>query len=138
MTGAATPRGASTAPTSAPAYKVATATPKPAVARPPSTEPKSIDAVLARSKLIEAPTGGGGPVVQIGAYSSAALSNQGYADVSRLMVGQMGGKAKHMMTIDHGGATLFRTWVSGFATRAEANAFCAALKAHGKPCFVKG
>jgi hypothetical protein len=54
------------------------------------------------------------------------------------MVGQMAGKAKHVMTVDHGGATLFRTWVSGFATRAQANAFCAALKAQNKPCFVKG
>jgi hypothetical protein len=77
-------------------------------------------------------------VVQIGAFSSAALSEQGYADVSRIMAGQMAGKAKHVMTVDHGGATLFRTWVSGFASRAQAKAFCAALQTHSKPCFVKG
>jgi hypothetical protein len=120
-------------------FKVATAAPKPVVARPAPSKamavagPKSIDAALASSSQVT-----GSPVVQIGAFSSAALSDQGYADVSKLMVGQMVGKAKHVMTIDHDGATLFRTWVSGFATRAQANAFCTALKAHGKPCFVKG
>jgi len=127
------------APAAAP-FKVATATPKPGPARPAAAKaapaaagPKSIDAALAGSAQVT-----GSPVVQIGAFSSAALSDQGYADVSRIMVGQMGGKAKHVMTVDHGGATLFRTWVSGFTTRAQAEAFCTVLKAHSKPCFVKG
>jgi len=140
MTGA-TPSHEAPAASRAPApFKVATATPKPAVARPAlgkavatAAGPKSIDAALASSSQVT-----GGPVVQIGAFSSAALSDQGYADVSKIMVGQMGGKAKHVMTVDHGGATLFRTWVSGFTTRAQADAFCTALKAHSKPCFVKG
>jgi hypothetical protein len=103
--------------------------------------PKSIDAALARANQSPPQTSdqvAGGPVVQIGAFSSAALSDQGYADVSKIMVGQMAGKAKHVMTVDHDGATLFRTWVSGFSTRAQANAFCSELKAHSKPCFVKG
>jgi len=139
MTGSAPAHTESTAsPANAP-FKVATATPKPAAARPAAVKavapagPKSIDAALASAS--QAPSG---PVVQIGAFSSAALSDQGYADVSKIMVGQMVGKAKHMMTVDHEGATLFRTWVSGFETRAQANAFCAALKAHSKPCFVRG
>jgi hypothetical protein len=145
MTGAA-PAHSSSGPSSPPApFKVATATSKAAVAKPivakpvapkpvaAAAGPKSIDAALASSSQVS-----GGPVVQIGAFSSAALSDEGYADVSRIMVGQMGGKAKHVMTVEHGGATLFRTWVSGFATRAQANAFCAALKAQNKPCFVKG
>jgi hypothetical protein len=121
-------------------FKVATATPKlvpvrPAAVKavPPTAGPKSIDAALAGSSQVT-----GSPVVQIGAFSSAALSEQGYADVSKIMVGQMGGKAKHVMTVDHAGATLFRTWVSGFTTRAQAEAFCTVLKAHSKPCFVKG
>jgi len=126
MTGS-TQTGSRSAPASIP-YKVAAATPKPAA--PPAP---SIDSILARSS---APASG--PVVQIGAFSSAALSEQGYADVSKIMAGQMAGKARHVMTVDHAGATLFRTWVSGFATRAQANAFCAALKARNKPCFVKG
>jgi hypothetical protein len=134
MTGAA-PGHASPGAAPAPsAFKVATATPKPAVAKPvAAAEPKSIDAALAASSKVS-----GSPVVQIGAFSSAALSDQGYEDVSKIMVGQMVGKAKHVMTVDHAGATLFRTWVSGFTSRAQADAFCAALKARSKPCFVKG
>jgi len=139
MTGLAPAHSASSASSPAP-FKVATATPKPAVVKPAVAKPlastpgpKSIDAALANSAQVT-----GAPVVQIGAFSSAALSDQGYTDVSKIMVGQMVGKAKHVMTVDHGGATLFRTWVSGFSTRAQAEAFCATLKAHSKPCFVKG
>jgi hypothetical protein len=124
MTGAA-PTHAAPAHAASTPFKVATA------------GPKSIDAALASANQTSGQAASG-PVVQIGAFSSAALSDQGYADVSKIMVGQMAGKAKHVMTVDHDGATLFRTWVSGFATRAEAGAFCAALKAHSKPCFVKG
>jgi len=140
MTGAAPSHTAPAPSPSAAPVKVATATPTVAKPRPTATKsaataagPKSIDAALANSSQVT-----GGPVVQIGAFSSAALSDQGYADVSRIMVGQMVGKAKHVMTVDHAGSTLFRTWVSGFTTRAQAQAFCTALKAHSKPCFVKG
>jgi hypothetical protein len=140
MTGAAPSHTASAPSASAAPFKVATAKPPVAAPRPTAAKsaataagPKSIDAALANSSQVT-----GGPVVQIGAFSSAALSDQGYADVSRIMVGQMVGKAKHVMTVDHAGSTLFRTWVSGFTTRAQAQAFCTALKAHSKPCFVKG
>jgi hypothetical protein len=130
MTGSAPAPKISPASPPSPPYRVAVATPRPA-----STAAKapSIDSILARSSGPAT-----GPVVQIGAFSSAALSDQGYADVSRIMAGQMAGKAKHVMTVDHEGATLFRTWVSGFGSRAQAQAFCAALKARSKPCFVKG
>jgi hypothetical protein len=132
MTSAAPARSTLAAtPLTAP-IKVAAIAPKPKAAH---------TAAVAASAPTVSSVGGpaaGGPVVQIGAFSSAALSDQGYADVSRIMVGHMAGKAKHVMTVDHAGATLFRTWVSGFASRAEAGAFCAALKAHSKPCFVKG
>jgi hypothetical protein len=36
------------------------------------------------------------------------------------------------------GHTLYRTAVTGFSDRASATAFCDALKAKGKICFVKG
>ena len=35
------------------------------------------------------------------------------------------------------GSTLYRTQVTGFASRAEAVAYCDKLKAAGKSCFVK-
>jgi hypothetical protein len=79
-----------------------------------------------------------GSVVQIGAFSSAELADKGYADASSLLAGQMAGKSKHVLAIQVNGATLYRTWVAGFASRTEATAFCNALKAKSKPCFVKG
>ena len=36
-----------------------------------------------------------------------------------------------------GASTLFRTSVTGFASRTQAQAFCSQLKAAGKACFVK-
>ena len=81
---------------------------------------------------------GGKSVVQIGAFSSTALADKGYADVSATLPSQMSGKAKHVQSLDKDGTTLYRTWLSGFATRADAQAFCEALKAKGKTCLVKG
>ncbi len=83
-----------------------------------------------------APTGKS--VVQIGAFSSSALADKGYADVSATLPGKMGGHAKHVQPLDKDGTTLYRTWLSGFASRADALAFCEALKAKGKTCLVKG
>jgi hypothetical protein len=93
--------GASTsgASTSSGAFKVAAATPKaaarPAATKPTAPGPASIDAALARSSLAQSSLAqsslarssgvADGPVVQIGAFSSAALSDQGYADVSRII-----------------------------------------------------
>ena len=83
-------------------------------------------------------TAGKAAVVQIGAFSSSTLADKGYADVSAAMPSRMGGKAKHVQPLDKDGTTLYRTWLSGFATRADAQAFCEALKAKGKTCLVKG
>ena len=99
---------------------------------------------LAASRSADAPAATGveaGPakaVVQIGAFSSTALADKGYADVSAALPDQMAGKAKHVQPLDKDGTTLYRTWLSGFATRADAQAFCEALKAKGKTCLVKG
>ncbi len=79
-----------------------------------------------------------GSVVQIGAFSSDALAHKGYADMSTAMGGQMTGKVRHIQPLQRDGKTLYRTWVSGFASHAEARVFCDALKAKGKTCITKG
>jgi hypothetical protein len=106
---------------------IKTATPKPALASPAPTQSLSAKA---------GPTGGA--IVQIGAFSSTALADTGYADVSAALSGRMAGKSKHVLAVDKDGKTLFRTWVAGFATRADAVSFCEALKAKNKSCIVKG
>ena len=35
------------------------------------------------------------------------------------------------------GGSLYRTFVTGFASRADAQAFCARLQSAGKSCFVR-
>jgi hypothetical protein len=109
------------------------ATTKTAAARP------TLSSTPAPTQVLSAKAGAtGGAIVQIGAFSSTALADSGYADVSNTLSGRMAGKTKHMLAVDKDGKTLFRTWVAGFATRAEAVSFCEALKAKNKSCIVKG
>ncbi|TCS15443.1 SPOR domain-containing protein [Caulobacter sp. BK020] len=80
----------------------------------------------------------GGPAsVQIGALSSTALADKAWSDAARIAPGLAAGKGKRVEAIDKNGTTLYRTAVTGFASRAEAKAFCDALSAAGKSCFVK-
>ena len=91
------------------------------------------------AKIVETTgSASGGAAVQIGAFSSKALADKGYADVSGLMGGSMGGKRQHVEPVAHGDKTMFRTTVTGFADHAAAKAFCASLAAKGHTCFVKG
>ena len=108
-----------------PPAKVAAATPTTAKAAP-ATSPAAAETTPV------------GAVVQIGAFSSDALATKGYADVSGVMAGQMAGKSRRVAPLQRDGKTLYRTWVAGFGSRADAAAFCDALKAKGKICIVKG
>ena len=47
------------------------------------------------------------------------------------------GKGKAVEKVEKDGKTLYRTAVTGFASREAAQAFCAKLKAAGKACFVR-
>lgn len=140
------PKAAPTAPVvSAPiaALPAAPAPLKPAVAPPAvapapkaaTPAPKSIDAALNPAPAPKA--SGGAAAVQIGAFSSQALADKGWADAARIAPGAAAGKGKSVQAIQKDGATLYRTQVTGFASRADASAFCNQLKAAGKSCFVK-
>jgi len=104
--------------------------PKPATPAPKAAEPKP--AAPAATK--PAASSGGSAAVQIGAFSSQDQAEQGLADAARIAGG---GKGRFIEPIQKGGATLYRTQVTGFASRAEATAYCDKLKAAGKTCFVK-
>jgi hypothetical protein len=76
--------------------------------------------------------------VQIGAFSSPTLADQGWRDVARAEPDAMAGKGKAVQPLDRDdGATLYRTYVTGFASVSAAQAFCEALRASGKSCMVK-
>ncbi len=140
------PRAAPTSPVASAPIAALPAAPtplKPAVAPPAvapapkaaTPAPKSIDAALSQAAAPKA--SGGAAAVQIGAFSSQALADKGWADAVRIAPGAAAGKGKRVEAIQKDGATLYRTQVTGFASRADASAFCNQLKAAGKSCFVK-
>lgn len=138
---AATPAPAARveAPAPKPALKAAPPPPKPApapvakAAPPPKPEPKAVAAAPVPAAKAVAGVAG----VQIGAFSSQTLADKGWSDAVALAPGAAAGKGKSVEKVDKDGKTLFRTQVTGFASRADAQAFCDKLKAAGKACFVK-
>ncbi|MFZ5668066.1 MAG: SPOR domain-containing protein [Pseudomonadota bacterium] len=104
----------------------------PAAATPAEAPPaRPVQAAAAR------PAAGGAAMVQIGAFSSQAQADKGWTDAASVAPGLAAGKGKHVEAIDKDGTTLYRTAVTGFSSRAEAQVFCDRLKGAGKNCFVK-
>jgi hypothetical protein len=127
----------------APAKPTAAPAPAPLPAKPTiealatqAVAPKAAAPVAAKP-VAAAPATAGGAMVQIGALSSTALADKAWSDAARIAPGLAAGKGKKVEAIEKNGATLYRTAVTGFASRAEAKAFCDALTAAGKSCFVK-
>jgi hypothetical protein len=135
---APTPRAAP--PALRPAIASDAGVPPPAPAAPtPRAEPAPRPVAKAEPAKPPAipPTRSGVAAVQIGAVSSPALADKTYAEAVSAARGLAAGKGKGVERIDKNGKTLYRTSVTGFASRADAAAFCAKLQAAGKACFVK-
>lgn len=80
-------------------------------------------------------TASGGPVtVQVGALDSEADARRALKALSSLMAGAM---TPQIQTAKVGERTFYRAVIAGFATRAEANAFCAAVTRKGGDCLVR-
>jgi hypothetical protein len=120
----------------APAAKTtATVTPP---AKPAAEKPKTVAAKpVAETAEKAAPAKPGAAAVQIGAVSSPSLADKTWNDAVAISPGLAAGKGKGVEKVDKDGKTLYRTSVTGFASKADAQAFCAKLKAAGKACFVK-
>jgi outer membrane biosynthesis protein TonB len=116
------------APPPAPTAKTTPAPAKPA--------PKTIDQAIAAAATPKAAAGGAAGV-QIGAFSSPSLADKGWSDAVSISPGLAAGKGKSVEKVERDGSTFYRTTVTGFASRADAAAFCAALKGAGKACFVR-
>lgn len=113
--------------------------PAPKAAAPPAkvvatAPPPKAPAPVAKAA---APAAAGGAVVQIGAVSSTALADKAWSEAVAAAPGMAAGKGKSVEKIERNGGTLYRTAVTGFASRADATAFCDRLKAAGKNCFVR-
>jgi hypothetical protein len=125
---------------------VVTPPPKPVApaAKPGFEKTAAEKAALARAKAILSdkpaappPAKSAAAAVQIGAVASPALADKTWDDAVALAPGLAAGKGKGVEKVEKDGKTLYRTSVTGFASRDSAAAFCAKLKAAGKACFVK-
>ena len=106
--------------------------PKPKAAPAPTeVQPSKAPKAPAAEKPAE-----GAAVVQIGAFSSEHLADREWSKAAALAPGAMAGKGKRVVPVTKDGATLYRTSITGFATRAQAQALCDRLKAQGETCFV--
>jgi hypothetical protein len=74
---------------------------------------------------------------QIGSFTSAALADKGWRDTVAFAPAVMAGKGKQVQPASVNGKTYYRTFVTGFPSRAAAEAFCGKLTAAKKPCIVK-
>jgi cell division protein FtsN len=101
------------------------------VARPAKAAAQPKPAVEAASAA------GGAHMVQIGAYSSKPLAEKGWNDVAKLMPGDMAGHTESFEPVSKDGQTLYRAFIGGFGSRADAQAFCEQLKGQGHTCLVK-
>lgn len=108
---------------------------KPAVKPAPKTPAVAVASTPVETSAAAPPPGAGW--VQIGAFSSAALAEKGWSDVASLAPAAMSGKGRRVEALSKDGKTLYRAYVTGFASRDSAQAFCDKLKAAGKACFVK-
>lgn len=126
-----------TAPPPAPKPAPVKAEPKPEP-KPVVEKPKPIAKAPAEPAAAKPAAGAHGAAsVQIGAVSSTTLADKAWSDAVAAAPGLAAGKGKGVEKIDKDGHTLYRTAVTGFASKTEAAAFCAKLKAAGKACFVK-
>lgn len=134
------PRPAPQARPTAPVESAALRPAQPAPAHPAATPPQPVQVAVATPKPtapVAPKATGGAAMVQIGAFSSQALADRGWNDAATVAPGLAVGKGKRVEPIDKDGKILYRTSVTGFASRAEAQTFCERLKGAGKSCFVK-
>ena len=118
-----------------------------AVAKPATPAPKALAKVVppppakpvpkAEPIVVTPKVASGGAAVQIGAVSSTDLAQRAWTDAVSVAPGLAAGKGKAVERIEKNGGILYRTAVTGFASRADAQAFCAKLQAAGKSCFVR-
>ena len=92
----------------------------------------------AKAAKLETPVAASGPVfIQIGAFSSETLADKEWSKAAAVAPGDMAGKGKHEDPVDRDGAPLYRTSITGFASRDQAVALCEKLKSAGGSCFVR-
>ena len=88
------------------------------------------------STKFAAPVQSGRFVVQLGAYKSAGVAANGWANVSKRW-DFLNEYDARQAKVNLPKGTFFRVSVSGFETRSAANEVCARIKADGGQCFIR-
>ena len=79
-----------------------------------------------------------GPQVQLVASPSEAAARALWDRLAERYPGIMGAHTPLVIRVDHNGQTFWRLRTAGFASAAEAHAFCGQLQANGTACIVAG
>jgi len=97
------------------------------VSRPaPRAEPPNIPA----GEIVR-----GAPMAQLGAFGSAAIAQQAWADLSERHGDYLVGKPHVILQAEVGGGTIYRLRVHGFADQEEARRLCTALNRQNAECY---
>jgi hypothetical protein len=75
--------------------------------------------------------------VQIGAFPSEGAAEGAWTDVLRIWPDQLAGKRHQVEATTNDDHSMYRSLIVGFRDRAEAQAFCAKLKASRRACLLK-
>jgi hypothetical protein len=78
----------------------------------------------------------GGYAVQIGAYSTADMSQEAWRALKAAMPDKLSGLSNATTRIEVGGRVFYRAIVQGFSSSAAAAAFCQNLRASGRACLM--
>ncbi|HEX4183350.1 MAG TPA: SPOR domain-containing protein, partial [Caulobacteraceae bacterium] len=124
---------------------LAPADPAPPIAAATSADRAASPAVATPPALTQAPApapphvrrAASGPVsVQIGAFAAADMAQRALSETADALPDQLAGKSRKVEAASKDGRAFYRASIGGFASKADAAAFCQAMKGLGKACFV--
>jgi hypothetical protein len=78
----------------------------------------------------------GGYAVQIGAYSTAGMSEEAWQALKAALPDKTSGLSNATTRVEVGGRIFYRAIVQGFPSSAAAAAFCQTLRASGRACLM--
>lgn len=105
-----------------------------ATAAAPVAAPVAAPAPTARAT---GPVRTSGWAVQLGAFDSVGVAQDGWSRASRRFGAQLAGKDGVSTSASVGGRTVYRLAATGFDSRAEAQSACSAIARSGGRCFVR-
>ncbi len=130
------PRPRETRVASAPATTRTDAAPQAAAPVPaPAARPAEAPAAAADQPVQQVQPSSGAQLVQIGAFDSNSIAQSEWSRLSNKHGSLFSGRGQVIQQHQSNGRTFWRLRAAGFESRAQAQEFCAALKAGGTDCI---